>query len=207
MSQQSKLRQSRSQWKQKAKERAEQNRYLQKELERLRKERARAKEALKEAKKPLRQKEGRPAILKAQRVWLALTLFARAHLSFRAVSRVLHMLALRLGIGKAPCPQTVINWVMRLSIVRMQSVRLLQGAVRHLLPFTNGLIWMIDTSITLGTGKLLSALALDAYHYQLVGGAPGFQHVHCVAVAVSPSWSGERLADLLERVILVVGRP
>src|SRR5262249_14879909 len=66
---------------------------------------------------------------------------------------------------------------------------------------------MIDTSITLGTSKLLSVLALDAHHYQLADGAPGFQHVHCVAVSVSPSWTGERLADLLERVIAVVGRP
>jgi hypothetical protein len=89
----------------------------------------------------------------------------------------------------------------------MQAVKLLQGAARHLVPFTNGLIWMIDTSITLGTGKLLSVLALDAHHSQLAGGAPGFHHVHCVAVAVSPSWSGEGLADLLERVISVVGRP
>jgi hypothetical protein len=31
--------------------------------------------------------------------------------------------------------------------------------------------------------------------------------VRCVAVAVSPAWSGERLAALLERVISVVGRP
>jgi hypothetical protein len=140
-------------------------------------------------------------------VWLALTLFTGARISFRAVSRVLRVLAHWLGIGKSPCPQTVINWVMRLSVVRMQSVKLLQGAARHLLPFTNGLIWMIDTSITLGTGKLLSVLALDAHHYQLAGGAPGFQHVRCVAVAVSPSWTGERLADLLERVISVAGRP
>ena len=207
MSQQSKLRQSRHQWKQKAKERAEQNRYLRKELERIRKERDRTKQALKEAHKPLRQKEARPPHLKAHRVWLTLTLFARARISFRAVSRVLHVLADWLGIGKAPCPQTVINWVMRLSIVRMQSVKLLQGAAKHLIPFTNGLIWMIDTSITLGTGKLLSVLAIDAHHYQLAGVAPGFQHVHCIAVSVSPSWSGERLADLLERVISVVGRP
>jgi hypothetical protein len=207
MSQQSKLRQSRHQWKQKAKARAEHNRYLRKELERLRKERDQAKQALKEAKKHLRQKEARPSTLKAQRVRLALTLFAGARISFRAVSRVLHVLADWLGIGKAPCPQTVINWVMRLSVVRMQSARLLQGAARHLLPFTNGLIWMIDTSITLGTGKLLSVLALDAQHYQLAGGAPGFQHVRCIAVAVSPSWTGDRLADLLERVIAVVGRP
>src|SRR5439155_14716936 len=207
MSQQSKLRQSRQQWKQKAKERAAHNRYVRKELERLSKERDRAKQALKEANKHLRQKEARPATRKAQRVWLTLTLFVGARISFRAVSRVLHVLADWLGIGKAPCPQTVINWVMRLSIVRMQSVRLLQGAARHLIPFTNGLIWMIDTSITLGTGKLLSVLAIDAHHYPLAGVAPGFQHVHCIAVSVSPSWTGERLADLLERVISVVGRP
>lgn len=207
MSQQSKLRQSQQQWKHKAKERADQNRYLRKELKRLRNERDRVKQALKEANKPLRQKEARPTHLKAHRVWLTLTLFARAHISFRAVSRVLHVLADWLGIGKAPCPQTVINWVIRLSIVRMQSLKLLQGAARHLSPFTNGLIWMIDTSITLGTGKLLSVLALDAHHYQLAGCAPGFQHVRCIAVAVSPSWTGERLAELLERVIAVVGRP
>src|SRR5712691_10026503 len=207
MSQQSKLRQSRQQWKHKAKERADQNRYLRKELERLRNERDRAKQALKEANKQLRQTEARPTHLKAHRVWLTLTLFARAHISFRAVSRVLHVLADWLGIGKAPCPQTVINWVMRLSMVRMQSVKLLQGAARHLSPFTNGLIWMIDTSITLGTGKLLGVLALDAHHYQLAGCAPGFQHVRCIAVAVSPAWTGERLAELLERVIAVLGSP
>ena len=207
MSQQSKLRQSRHQWKQKAKERAEQNRYLRKELERIRKERDCTKQALKEVNKQLRQKEARPTHLQAHRVWLTLTLFAHARISFRAVSRVLHVLADWLGIGKAPCPQTVINWVIRLSMVRLQSVKLLQGAAKHLIPFTNGLIWMIDTSITLGTGKLLSVLAIDAHHYQLAGVAPGFQHVHCIAVSVSPSWSGERLADLLERVISVVGRP
>ena len=207
MSQQSKLRQSQQQWKHKAQERADHNRYLRKELKRLRNERDRAKQALKEANKQLRQKEARPTHLKAHRVWLTLTLFARAHISFRAVSRVLHVLADWLGIGKAPCPQTVINWVIRLSIVRMQSVKLLQGAARHLSPFTNGLIWMIDTSITLGTSKLLSVLALDAHHYQLAGCAPGFQHVRGIAVAVSPSWTGECLAELLERVIAVVGRP
>lgn len=207
MSQQSKLRKSRQQWKQKAKERAEHNRYLRKELQRLRRERDLAKQALKEIKQQRQQKKARSAPLKAQRVWLALSLFADARISFRAVSRVLHVLADWLGIGKAPCPQTVINWVMRLSVVRMQSAGLLQGAARHLLPFTNGLIWMIDTSITLGTGKLLSVLALDAHHYRLAGVAPGFQHVHCIAVSVSPSWSGERLAELLERLISVVGRP
>ena len=93
MSQQSKLKRSRQQWKQKAKERAEQNRYLRKELKRLRQERDRAKQALQEANKQRRAKKAKPAELKAHRVWLALTLFTRARISFRAVSRVLHVLA------------------------------------------------------------------------------------------------------------------
>lgn len=203
MSQQSKLRPSRQQWKQKAKERAEPNRYLRKELERIRKERDHAQQALKAAQEHLRHKAARPATLKAQRVGLALTLLAGARISFRAVSRVLPMLAHWLGIGKAPCPQTVINWVRRLSVVRLQSVRLLQGVSRRLFPCTTGLLWMIDTSITRGTGKLLRVLALDAHHSQLAGDAPGFPPVRCVAVAVAPAWTGERLADLLERVIAV----
>jgi hypothetical protein len=140
MRQHSKRKQSRQKWKQQAKERAEHNRYLRKELERIRQERDRTKQALKEANQQRRQKEARPTHLKGHRVWLTLTLFAGARISFRAVSRVLHVLVDWLGIGKAPCPQTVINWVMRLSVVRLQSVTLLQGAARHLIPFTNGLI-------------------------------------------------------------------
>jgi len=207
MSQQSKLKRSRQQWKQKAKERAEQNRYLRKEIKRLRQERDRAKQALQEANEQRRAKQAKPAELKAHRVWLALTLFSRARISFRAVSRVLHVLADCLGIVKAPCPQTVINWVTRLSVARMQSLHLFQGAARRLVPFTNGLIWMMDTSITLGAGKLLSVLALDAHHYPQAGCAPGFSHVRCVAVAVAPTWNGEGIAALLERLISVTGRP
>ncbi len=132
MSQPSNLRQRRPQWKQKAKERAEQNRDLRKDLERMRNERARPQQALKEANKPLRHQEARPTHLKAHRVWLPRTLLARARRSVRAVSRVLHVLAAWRGIGKAPCPHTVIHGVRRLSMVRMQSVTLLQGAAKPL---------------------------------------------------------------------------
>jgi|SRR5512145_487138 hypothetical protein len=125
MSQQSKRRQSHQQWRHTAKERADHNRYLRKALKRLRNERDRVKQARKEANKPLRQQEARPTHRKAHRVWLTLTLFARAHISLRAVSRVLHVLADWLGIGKAPCPHTVINWVIRLSMVRMPSRKLM----------------------------------------------------------------------------------
>jgi len=211
MSQQSKLSQSRQQWKRKAKERAEHNRYLRKELARIRHERDRSQHALKETQDRLRQYEAQAQGLvihhKVDLVWLALRLFLEARISFRAVARVLGLLAEALGIKKAPCPQTLINWVTRLSIVRIQAARLLQGGSVSLAPFTDGFIWMIDISIGLGTGKILSVLALNACHHHLVAAAPGFHQVHCIAVAVAPSWTGETIADLLQRVIMVLGRP
>jgi hypothetical protein len=211
MSQQSKLSQSRQQWKRKAKERAEHNRYLRKELARIRHERDRSQHALKETQDRLRQYEAQAQGLvlhhKVDLVWLALRLFLEARISFRAVARVLGLLAEALGIKKAPCPQTLINWVTRLSIVRIQAARLLQGGSVSLAPFTDGFIWMIDISIGLGTGKILSVLALNACHHHLVAAAPGLHQVHCIAVAVAPSWTGETIADLLQRVIMVLGRP
>ena len=211
MSQQSKLRQSRQQWKRKATERAAHNRYLRKELARIRHERDRSHHALKETQERLRQYEAQAQGLvihhKVDLVWLALRLFLEARISFRAVARVLGLLAEVLGIKKAPCPQTLINWLTRLSIVRIQAARLLQGGSLSLAPFTDGFIWMIDISIGLGTGKILSVLALNACHHRLVAAAPGLHQVHCIAVAVAPSWTGETIADLLQRVMMVLGRP
>jgi hypothetical protein len=211
MSQQSKLRQSRNQWKRKAKERAEHNRYLRKELERIRQERDRSQQAIKETQDRLRQQEAQAQGLvvphKVDLVWLALQLFVGARISFRAVSRVLRLLAEGFGIKKAPCPQTLVNWVTNLSMVRIQSARLLQGVSVSLAPFTNGFIWTIDISIGLGTGKMLSVLALNAHHHQLLAAAPGLQQGHCLAVSGAASWTGETIADLLQRVMLVMGRP
>jgi hypothetical protein len=140
-------------------------------------------------------------------VWLALQLFLVARIGFRAVSRVLSLLALALGINKAPCPQTVINWVRRLALVRIDSARLLRGFPLSPAPFSNGLIWMIDISIGLGTGKMVAVLAFDAHHHQLTPGALSLEHVHCLGISVAASWTGDTIADLLGRLIAVMGRP
>jgi hypothetical protein len=66
---------------------------------------------------------------------------------------------------------------------------------------------MIDASIGLGSGKMLAVVAVDARHHQLVRGAPGFRHVHCLAVSVADSWTGESVAHLLRRLVAVMGRP
>ena len=211
MSQLSKVRQSRNQWKHKATQRAEQDRYRRKQLARVKHERDRATTALKEAQARLRhleaQSQGLAVQDKVDLVFLALQLVLVARIGFRAVSRVLSLLALALGIQKAPCPQTIINWVMRLSIVRLQSARMLKGVALGQAPFSNGLIWMIDVSIALGAGKIVAVLALDAHHHHLTETAPGLQQVQCIAVSVAVSWTGETLAELLKRLIAILGRP
>ena len=211
MSQFSKVNHSRKQWKGKAKQRGEANRYLRKQLARVKAERDEAKRALKEAHVHLRQLKsqvqavaGRP---KVDAVWIALRLFLEVRISFRAVSRVMTLLAGDLGLQRAPCPQTVINWVIRLSMVRIESACELRGLPLSRAPFSNGLIWMIDISIGLGSGKILAVLALDAHHHQLVSGAPSLAHAHCIAVSVADSWTGDAIAALLKRLIATMGRP
>jgi hypothetical protein len=211
MSQHSRLRQSRNQWKDKAGHRAEDKRYLRKQLARVKEERNRFKKELKDARALLCRQETQSRRLVVQHkvdlVFLALQLFLVARIGFRAVSRVLSVLAETLGIKKAPCPQTVINWVTRLSLVRIQSATMLKGLPLDRAPFSNGLIWMIDMSIALGTGKIMAVLTLNAHHHQLRPDAPGFGNVQCVAVSVSDSWTGESIAAMLKRLIAVMGRP
>ena len=111
MSQLSKVKHSREQWKHKAKQRGDRERYQHKQIARITAERNRATTALKAAQARLRQLEsqpqGRVALLKVDVVFLALQLFFVARIGFRAVSRVLSLLAWALGINKAPCPQTM----------------------------------------------------------------------------------------------------
>jgi hypothetical protein len=66
---------------------------------------------------------------------------------------------------------------------------------------------MIDMSIGLGTGKILTVLALNAHHHELSPAAPGLRDVHCMAVSVADSWTGESIAAFLERLIASAGRP
>jgi hypothetical protein len=210
MSQLYKVKHSRHQWKTKAKHRSDQNRYLRKQLARIKAERDQAKRDLKEAQARLHQIENqtqsRALLPKVDVVWLSLRLFLEVRISFRAVCRALSVLAAELGLQKAPCPQTVINWVMRLSIVRIESAHGLRGVPLSQAPFSNGLIWMLDLSIDLGSGKILAVLALDAHHHHLAGGAPSLNHVHCIAVSVADSWTGEAISELLKQGCVFHGK-
>ena len=108
MSEQSKMRQSRLKWKSKAAQRADENRYLRKELARVKKERDRIKKDHKDSLSRLRKLEARSGNIviehKVDMVFLSLQLFLVAHIGFRAISRVLGVVAGVLGIKKNPMP-------------------------------------------------------------------------------------------------------
>jgi hypothetical protein len=130
-----------------------------------------------------------------------------ARIGFRAVSRVLRLLAGALGIKQAPCPHTVINGVTRLAMGRTQSARLREGLPLRQAPLSNGRIWLIDSRIGLGTGKMWAVLAVDAHHPQLVPSARSLARVHWIGVSVAEAWTGDARADLLDRLIAQMGRP
>jgi hypothetical protein len=210
MSLKSKLQQSRNQWKAKAVKRATTERYLRKENHRIKKERDHYKKELNQAKQQLKKESGQtlsPLHDKEALAYLVLQLFLVARISFRAVSRVLQVLSSYLGLSKIPSTQTIINWVTRLSIARIQKASQARGSQIIHAPFSNGFIGIVDISIGLGMGKILTVLFLDAQHHQLNQGAPTLQQIHCVAVAVAESWTGETIADFLQKVIATLGRP
>jgi hypothetical protein len=97
--------------------------------------------------------------------------------------------------------------VRRLSIVRIEAARRLKGLPLSQAPCTNGLIWMIDLSIGLGTGKRLAVLATPAHHHALMPGALSLERVHCLGVSVADAWTGDTIAELLKRLIAQMGRP
>jgi hypothetical protein len=208
MSTYAKMRTRRDNWRRKTAETKADLRYQTKEKKRMKRERDHYQQALRKANKELdelkRQKATLPVRDKTSLVFLALQLFVVARIGFRAVSRVLAVFVPWLGLAKTPCTQTIINWVTRLSIARMTG-----GSPGHTgaALLSGGFILLLDASIGLGKGKILTVLALDARHHLLNQGAPSLQQVICVAVAVNDTWTGESIANLLREVIARIGKP
>ena len=204
MSEKSKLKKSRANWKEKAVKKGENERYLIKENKRIKKERDKYKDDLKRLKN--QEKVGAIQNIstisdKETLVYITLQLFLIARISFRGISRVLSVIGSYLGLSKTPCVQTIINWVTRLSISRMKKIS------HKITESSRDFICVIDISIGLGAGKILAVLLLDTRHHLLNKGAPMLENVHCVGVSVADTWTGETIADFLEKVIVVGGQP
>lgn len=206
MSKLSKTKKSRGAWKKKAVARGDENRRLRAEVKRLKEDRDKFKSEAREAKKKNKALKAAAGALvlksKTALVYVCLLLFCVAGLGFRAVSRVIGVIGGFFGLKKAPCAQTVINWVANLSIVRIRSAARFCNA-----PDSPGFIWIIDASIGHGSDKILALLALRADHHLINGCAPALQNLHCISVAVSVTWTGESVAEFLMKAVNAVGTP
>jgi hypothetical protein len=211
MSTYNKMKKRRDHWKKKTVATGADLRYHKKENKRIKKERDAYRRAWRDTQKELDELKQRNTALaacdKTTTVFLALQLFVVARIGFRAISRVLGVLASQLGLAQAPCPQTIINWVTRLAIARMKEDRFGVDPDTGMQRFSQGFILLLDATIGFGQGKIMTVLALDARHYACNAGAPSLQHVSCVAVSVADTWTGESIAALLQRVIATIGRP
>jgi hypothetical protein len=211
MSTYNKMKKRRDHWKREAVEAKTDRRYLRKENKRIKKERDHYQQVWRDSEKELeelkRQNKTLSVCDKTSLVFLTLQLFVLARIGFRAISRVLAVMAPQLGLAKTPCAQTIINWVTRLAIVRMQD-DLPAVDLRTGIPlFSHGFILLLDATIGLGKGKIMTVLALDANHYLFNPGAPSLHNVNCVAVSVADTWTGESIAALLQKVIARIGSP
>jgi hypothetical protein len=204
------MRRSRNKWKGTAGKRAGTIRYQRKENRRVKKERDKYKRDARKARAELeKERRKNSAVIhnKEDLVYISLQLFLVAGIGFRAVSRVLKVLGDSLGLAKAPCAQTIINWVMRLSISRIRNAGRHAGTLIPGAPPSNGLVCIIDISIGLSGEKILGAIFLNANHHALNEGAPTLQDIVCAAVAVAESWTGETVAGFLQRMIALMGKP
>jgi len=202
---------SRTPWQHQATQRGDRDRDQRQPRARLTAERARATTALTAAQARLRQLESPPqglvALPQVDVVWLALPRFVVARIGWRAVSRVLRLLAWALGLKNAPGPQTIMHGVRRLAIVRIDAARMLRGLPRPQAPCRHGLIWRLDRRLGLGTGTIVAVLAVDAHHHPRTPRALALDRVHCLGVSVADAWTGDTMATWLGRLIAVMGRP
>ena len=211
MSTYNKMKKRRDKWKGKAVKREQELRYWKKENKRIKKQRDQYQQAWRDTAKALDELKRRNKTLsvcdKTTVVFLTLQLFGVARIGFRAISRVLAVMAPQLGLAKAPCPQTIINWVTRLAIVRMKDDTPRVDLRTGIPLFSGAVILLLDATIGLGKGKIMTVLALDANHYLFHPGAPSLHHVKCVAVSVADTWTGETIAAFLQRLIARIGSP
>jgi hypothetical protein len=208
-----KLHQSRESWKEKATKRGAESREQRKTIHRQNRIIQKNKAEIKELKDQFSKKKelvlsDRVRLSKADIVFLALNFFVISRISLRAISRVLGVLSgFHLLQFRPPCPQTISNWVNKLSLSRLKDIPPFIKSISENTIFTNGWMYLIDESIGHASGKILLVLRVRADHYNVKPSFPNMTDMQVVAVGVSASWTGEFIADFLQEIIEVCGRP
>lgn len=148
---------------------------------------------------------------KAEVVRLALLLFCDARISFRGVARVLCVVGQVFEWDIQRSPQTIINYVQRLVIVRLRSISLPTIDDCSLRTrFSNGWIWILDATVFTANGSALAIIAVPVGFYGDVdeaGKTLSLKDVSFVAGRVRKSWNGDAVREFLQEVIAIHGRP
>jgi hypothetical protein len=207
-----KIKKSREGWKKKAFVRGKEIRNQRRELKSTKEENQKLKKENEKLKEDLNNTTNQTPLAqlgdnKFQIFYLILLFFIFGKISFRAIARILGIIGYLFNLGHTPCVQTCINVVTKLAIAKMLLVKNIVTEKNPANPFSNGWMWMLDTTIGLASGKILAVLAFPANFFAKNNRAPTLDDVHVVGIAVAKSWTGENISEFLKEIISVIGYP
>jgi len=207
------LRNSRSGWKQKALDRGALARGLRKRLSRAQR-RSEARQT--ELEERVRRLEVENAILRSNAAisptgisvtrdpWinhrtLCVLLVIQGVVAFRAIPRILRVFQRQNDAISVRPPHftSVIHWTLRAGIA------ILQGVSRIKEPW----IAVIDCSIDIGTRKALVVLRVPLAALSRKHAAIGLQECECIGLKVANRWNGDTVKDALTEIFNQAGRP
>ncbi len=123
-----------------------------------------------------------------QAVIVCVQLFLVAKISFRAIPRVLAAMS---WAGWTPSFSSVINWIGRLGIQKLESARKLSG----------DWVAIVDMSIDVAFKKALVVLRVPLEIFDGRREALSLNDVSCVGLEVSKQWNGEMVNEALQRIL------
>ena len=210
MSELSKLRKAKTDWKEKAVKRAgllcdarkkisriEQRaekcqKQMEQEIKSLRAQNANAQPALKVSSNLA------PLASTADLQTLCVLIVISGIVSFRAVPRILSVLR-AFGHAVLPIPHftSVIHWALRAGVEVFSTV----------CPVSEPWIAIIDCSIDIGTRKALVVLRVSLDALKNRKGAIILQDCECIGLKISNTWNGKLIADALKSIFAIAGQP
>ena len=123
-----------------------------------------------------------------QVVVICVQLFLFARISFRSIPRVLSTMS---WAGRVPSFSSVINWVCRLGLYKMQNTESLSG------PW----VAIVDMSIDIAFKKVLVVLRIPLNVFCSRKTSLTLQDVDCIGLEVNREWNGATVNQALQRIL------
>jgi hypothetical protein len=125
---------------------------------------------------------------KRQAVVICIQLFLVAKISLRSIPRVLQAMA---WVGWVPSFSSVINWIGRLGLQKLDDARKLKG----------DWVAIVDMSIDIAFKKALVVLRVPLEIFDGRDQGLTLNDVSCVGLEVSQQWNGDSVSEALQRIL------